>query len=146
MGVKIRGDHSGIKRSTWLNCMGPFSLWHTHSHTHTYPSQLYSGVPLGYLLELFHRGPCLLEWVFLAARASKRSHRLLTRKGYPRPLGRSQALLPGSGFTSKRRGVQKCIFQLNPSPHYTNWGGGGGNYNLTAPLYHYSARVLAFAD
>jgi hypothetical protein len=36
-------------------------------------------------------------------RASERSHRVLTHKGYPRPLAHSQALLPGSGFTSKHK-------------------------------------------
>ncbi len=108
---------------------------HTHSHAHTYPSQLYSGVPLGYLLEFFHRGLCLLEWVFFATRASKRSHRLLTCKGYPRPLACSQALLPGSGFTSKIRGVQKCIFQLNPRLLYTNWRGELQPICTTLPLF-----------
>ncbi len=80
-----------------------FYVTHTniHSYAHTYLHQIYSKVPLGYLLELFHRGPCRLERVVLAARASDRSRRPLTRMGYPRPLAHSQALLPSSEFTSK---------------------------------------------
>ncbi len=116
--------------------MGPYIFYVTHtnihSYAHTYLHQIYSKAPLGYLLELFLGGPCLLEWVFLAARASKRSHCLLTRRGYPRPLAHSQALLPGSGFTSKtqRMGGPKCIFQLTLA-HSMQMEGG-----ITTHLHH----------
>jgi hypothetical protein len=109
--------------------MGPslfVTLAHTYSQIHTLFFPVYTqGVPLGYLLELFHRGPCFLGRVVLAAGASDRSHCPLNCRGYPRPLAHSQALLPGSGFTSKtqrRRGL-KHIFQLTSSPLYMLDGG-----------------------
>ncbi len=119
------------------------SLTHKHTLTHTYPSRIYSRVPLGYLLELFHRGPCLLEWVFLAIWAFKRSHRLLTHRGYPRSLAHSQALLPGLGFTSKtqRRGDSKRILQLTSSSLYMNWQGELQPICITLPLFSPGTRL-----
>ena len=71
----------------------------------------------------------------MAARASERSHRPLTRRGYPRPLAHSQALLPGSGFTSKlKKGGSKMYISTN-SPLYTNWRGELQPICTTLPLF-----------
>ncbi len=78
------------------------TLTQTLALTYLYLSSphILEGTP-GFLLELFHRGPCCLGRVVLATRASDQSRSPFTRKGYPKPLAHRKALLPGSGFISK---------------------------------------------